>query len=93
MPSGGPGDGRRRSGAVKENRTPVASLARSHTTIVLPPQISEQGLPWGFQGFSLVTHELRLIGWNDGELHPGLYLARVGSSCLNDRPGIIGQEA
>ena len=30
--------------------------------------------------YEAVTHELRLIGWNDGELHPGLYLARVGSS-------------
>lgn len=36
-------------GAVKENRTPVTSLARSHTTTVLPPQrSSEQGVVVGW---------------------------------------------
>ncbi len=45
-------DGRRetretqRDGAAEENRTPVASLARSHTTTVLPPQIRRTNWLW-----------------------------------------------
>jgi hypothetical protein len=34
-------------GAVKENRTPVASLARSHSTIELPPHESSTGADSG----------------------------------------------
>ena len=35
-----------RDGAAEENRTPVASLARSHTTTVLPPQIRRTNWLW-----------------------------------------------
>lgn len=34
------------NGAAEENRTPVASLARSHTTTVLPPQIRRTNWLW-----------------------------------------------
>ena len=58
------------NGAMEEARTPVASVAGSHTTTVLPSQIDEQASPWAGQVIKLVTHELRLIGGTPGSCTP-----------------------
>ena len=46
--------------------------------------VDEQGLPWSSS--RLITHEHRLIRWNDGDSNPDPYLATVGFSQLKYRP-------